>query len=151
MSQKLFEDYAKAIYHICSESENAKATTGVIARRIGVTAGTASTMVRNLAEAGLVVFTSHEGATLTEPGRLMALRVVRRHRLIALLFSKVLDLDWAEVCEEAELLEHAISEDLADRIDGFLGRPSVDPHGDPIPRWDGSIPALRDSSPLPAQ
>ena len=142
MSQKIIEDYVKAIYQICVVSETARANTGVLARRIGVSDGTASAMIRTLADAGLVAFTSYEGAQLTETGRLLAMRVVRRHRLIVSLFSTVLDMDSNEVHEEAELLEHAVSEKLADRIDSFLGQPTVDPHGDPIPRRDGSLPPV---------
>jgi len=140
VSQRLFEDYVKAIYHICLDSETGLANTGVLARRIGVSDGTASTMIRNLAEAHLVEFTTYEGARLTESGRLLAMRVVRRHRLIELFLTTVLDMDWDEVHEEAELLEHAVSDKLADRIDKFLEQPTADPHGDPIPRPDGSMP-----------
>ena len=140
MSKKLIEDYVKAIYQICAASESARANTGVLARKIGVSDGTASTMIRNLADAGLVAYTSYEGAQLTETGRLLAMRVVRRHRLIVSLFSTVLKMDSNEVNHEAELLEHAVSEKLADRIDNFLGQPIADPHGNPIPRRDGSLP-----------
>lgn len=141
MSQKLIEDYVKAIYQICVDAETARANTGALARRIGVSDGTASTMIRTLADAGLVVFTSYEGARLTETGRLLAMRVMRRNRLIVSLFSKVLDMDSHEMHEEAELLEHAVSEKLADRIDSFLGQPTEDPPGgEPIPRRDGSLP-----------
>jgi DtxR family Mn-dependent transcriptional regulator len=140
VNQKLYENYVKAIYQICVESEAGVANTGVLARRIGVSAGTASTTIRNLSDAGLVVFAPYEGARLTESGRLLAMRVVRRHRLIELFLTTVLDMDWGEVHEEAELLEHAVSEKLTDRIDSFLGRPTSDPHGDPIPRPDGSLP-----------
>jgi DtxR family transcriptional regulator, Mn-dependent transcriptional regulator len=140
VSQKLFEDYAKAIYQICGESKSARAHTGVLARRIGVADGTASTMIRNLAEAGLVVFTPYEGAQLTETGRELAMRVLRRHQLITLLLTRVLGIDRSEVQQEAETLEHAVSEKLTDRIDSYLGHPTADPLGVPIPRRDGTLP-----------
>jgi DtxR family Mn-dependent transcriptional regulator len=137
VSQKLFEDYVKAVYEICLDSDVTKASTGSLARRVGVCDGTASTTIRNLASAGLVELTPYEGAQLTEAGRLLAMRVLRRHELLVLLLSSVLDMDLDEVRKEAELLEHAISDKLADKIDCFLGHPTVSIHGDPIPKADG--------------
>lgn len=136
MSKKLFEDYVKAVYEICLGSETAKANTGSLARMVGVCDGTASTTIRNVADAGLVVLTPYEGAQLTEAGRSLAIRVVRRHHLIVLLLSKLFDMELSEVESEAELLEHAVSDKLADRIDSFLGHPTFNIHGDPMPRHD---------------
>src|SRR4029453_9245199 len=82
----------------------------------------------------------YEGARLTDKGRVLALRVLRRHRLIELFLVKTLNLNWDEVHEEAENMEHAVSDLLIDRIDAFLGCPASDPHGDPIPRADGTVP-----------
>ena len=84
-------------------------------------------------------YTPYEGVRLTESGRALALRVLRRHRLIELFLAQTLQLSWDEVHEEAENMEHAISDRVVDRIDEVLGHPSTDPHGDPIPRADGTI------------
>src|SRR5882757_3973120 len=96
-------------------------------------------MLKTLAEGGLATYMPYEGVRLTTAGTALALRVVRRHRLIELFLVKTLNLTWDEVHEEAEHMEHAASDRLIDRIDEFLGRPAVDPHGDPIPRPDGSL------------
>jgi len=105
-----------------------------------VVPGTATTMVKTLAEAGLVKYEPYIGVRLTDAGEKLAGLVLRRHRLIELFLVKVLGMSWAEVHAEAELLEHAVSERLADRIDEMLGRPEVDPHGDPIPSAEGRMP-----------
>ncbi len=96
-------------------------------------------MLKTLGENGLATYTPYEGVSLTPVGTRLALRVLRRHRLIELFLAKTLGLTWDEVHEEAEHLEHAVSETLIDRIDAFLGFPEVDPHGDPIPKADGSL------------
>jgi DtxR family Mn-dependent transcriptional regulator len=140
MSKHNPEDYVKAILQISSNSEMALASTGELAKRLGVTCGTASRMIRILSKSGLVVFTSYAGAQLTDEGHQLAIRVLRNHRLIELFLVTVLEMDWDQVREEAEHLEHAVSADLIDRIDKFLGHPESDPHGDPIPRTDGTYP-----------
>lgn len=114
---------------------------GLLAQKVGVTAGTATVMVKRLAERGLVDYESRVGARLTARGELQALDVLRRHRLIELFLVEVMGLDWGEVHEEAEVLEHAISDRLLARIDEMLGKPSYDPHGDPIPEADGTVAA----------
>src|SRR5687768_1307825 len=96
-------------------------------------------MLKTLSESGLAEYAPYEGARLTDSGRTLALRVLRRHRLIELFLVRTLDLTWDEVHEEAEHMEHAVSDLLVDRIDEYLGRPAADPHGDPIPRADGSL------------
>src|SRR5262245_28856629 len=96
-------------------------------------------MLKTLSESNLVEYTPHRGAKLTASGNALALRVLRRHRLIELFLVKTLQMTWDEVHEEAEHLEHAVSERLIDRIDAFLGHPRFDPHGDPIPRPDGTF------------
>lgn len=114
-------------------------STGVIAAALGVTPGTATVMIKTLAESGLVDYESRAGATLTQRGNQLALHVVRRHRLIELFLVQVLHLDWSEVHDEAEHLEHAVSEKVLDRIDEMLGRPAFDPHGHPIPSPEGQV------------
>ena len=105
----------------------------------GVVPGTATTMVKTLAESGLVKYEPYAGVRLTASGEKLAALVVRRHRLIELFLVKVMGMSWTEVHEEAEHLEHAVSDRLIERIDEMLGRPAVDPHGDPIPDPDGVL------------
>ncbi|HVW01870.1 MAG TPA: metal-dependent transcriptional regulator [Planctomycetaceae bacterium] len=133
------EDYIKAIYRLCSESQTEAAATGEIAERLHVTPGSVTTMLQRLADSGLVAYQAHRGARLSEAGRRLALNVLRRHRLLELFLVKTLGLTWDEIHEEAENLEHAASDRLIDRIDKFLGFPDRDPHGDPIPNADGSF------------
>lgn len=138
------ENYIKAIYQVC-QSHQGQAATGQLATALGVSPGTVTSMLKTLSESKLVTYTPYEGVRLTSAGSALALRVVRRHRLIELFLVKTLDLSWDEVHEEAEHMEHAVSDNLIDRIDAFLGHPESDPHGDPIPRSDGTlkVPASR--------
>ena len=135
------ENYLKAIYQaeISKNNHGELVPMGQLSSALGVVPGTATTMVKALAETGLVRYEPYAGVQLTEAGQRLAALVLRRHRLIELFLVKVLDMSWAEVHEEAERLEHAASDRLIDRIDAMLGRPSVDPHGDPIPDSDGTI------------
>src|SRR4051794_9076282 len=110
---------------------------GRLATAMAVTPGTATTMIKALAEANLVSYEPRTGVRLTRSGEQLALHVLRRHRLVELFLVKVLHLDWAEVHEEAEELEHAISDKVMERIDELLGHPRTDPHGDPIPPRTG--------------
>lgn len=135
------ENYIKTIYQTVAASGKKTAATGQIATALGVSPGSVTSMLKTLSEGGLVSYTPYEGVELTPQGTALALRVLRRHRLIELFLVRTLDLTWDEVHEEAEQLEHAVSELLVDRIDRFLGHPAVDPHGDPIPKADGSIRA----------
>lgn len=112
---------------------------GRVADALDVVPGTATTMVKALSDAGLVVYAPRVGVQLTAAGRKLALHVLRRHRLIEQFLVQALDFDWAEVHEEAEQLEHVVSELLLDRIDRFLGYPTEDPHGDPIPSASGEL------------
>lgn len=114
---------------------------GRLARLMNVVPGTATTMVKALADAGLVLYEPRTGVCLSPGGEKLALHVVRRHRLVEELLVKVLGLDWSEVHEEAEIMEHVISEKVLSRIDQILGHPTVDPHGDPIPTAAGTVPA----------
>jgi DtxR family Mn-dependent transcriptional regulator len=106
----------------------------MLAEALGVTPGTITTMVKSLAGQGLVEHLPREGVLLTPSGRIHALAVLRKHRLVEAFLVQVLKMDWKEVHEEAETLEHAISDRVLDRIDNLLGHPAADPHGDPIPR-----------------
>jgi DtxR family Mn-dependent transcriptional regulator len=126
------ENYAKAIYHLQSLDEGAVGT-GAIAERLGVTAASASGMLKRLADEGLVEHTPYHGVRLTKRGEQVALEVIRHHRLLELFLAEVLDMPWDRVHDEAEVLEHYISEDLEERIAAKLGNPERDPHGDPIP------------------
>ena len=114
--------------------------TGRDATTLGVTPGTATAMIKTLADSGLVDHEPYAGVKLTHAGRQLAAHVVRRHRLVELFLVEVMGLNWSDVHAEAEVLEHAVSERLIDRIDEMLGRPAVDPHGDPIPTSQGEIP-----------
>lgn len=132
------ENYIKSIFKICAGS-GGQAATGQLASELGVSPGTVTSMLKTLSEGKLVTYTPYEGVRLTPAGNALALRVVRRHRLIELFLVETLNLTWDEVHEEAEHMEHAVSDRLIDRIDEFLGRPDADPHGDPIPRSDGTL------------
>ncbi len=132
------ENYIKAIFQIC-HAGSGQAATGQLATALGVSPGTVTSMLKTLSESKLVTYTPYEGVRLTHAGNSLALRVVRRHRLIELFLVKTLDLSWDEVHEEAEHMEHAVSDRLIDRIDSYLGHPESDPHGDPIPRSDGTL------------
>ena len=135
------EDYLKALHRLGGSAE--LVPFGRIAVALGVTSGTVTTMMKHLGDSGLADYLPRRGARLTEAGRLAAMRVIRRHRLAELLLVDVLGMGLTEVHAEAELLEHAFSDRLTDRIDEHLGRPAYDPHGSPIPDADGSI---RDTS-----
>ena len=142
------ENYLKAIYKAESPQNNRGelVSMGQLSSALGVVPGTATTMVKALAETGLVRYEPYAGVQLTEAGQRLAALVLRRHRVLVLFLVKVLDMSWAEVHEEAERLEHAASDRLIDRIDAMLGRPAVDPHGDPIPDSDGTIVTPRHQS-----
>lgn len=139
MESAKVEDYLKAIYQVSLASENGAASTGDVAERLHVTPGSVTTMLQRLADSGLVKYQSHRGARLSASGKKLALGVLRRHRLLELFLAKTLGLTWDEIHEEAENLEHAVSDRLVDRIDAHLGMPDRDPHGDPIPNVDGSL------------
>jgi DtxR family Mn-dependent transcriptional regulator len=140
------ENYSKTIYQICSRQQDRPAATGQIAEALGVAPGTVTSMLKTLAESGLARYTPYEGVNLTDAGRTLALRVLRRHRLLELFLVRTLDFSWDEVHDEAEHLEHAVSDRLVDRIDAFLGYPETDPHGDPIPTAAGVVKKSPSSS-----
>lgn len=135
------ENYVKTIYLIASERpERTAVATGELAQALSVSPGTVTGMLKTLSEANLATYTPYEGAYLTPAGQRLALAVLRRHRLLELFLAHTLDMAWDEVHEEAEHMEHAVSDRLVDRIDAYLGHPTADPHGDPIPRADLSLP-----------
>ncbi len=133
------ENYVKTICQITSGQEGRPATTGQIAAALGVSPGTVTSMLKTLDAARLATHRPYEGVALTRAGRVLALRMIRRHRLIELFLMRTLGMSWDAVHDEAEHMEHAMSDLLIDRIDEFLGRPDVDPHGDPIPRGDAQV------------
>jgi DtxR family Mn-dependent transcriptional regulator len=133
------QDYLKVIWN-AQEWSLEKVSTKMLAEKIGVSASTASESIRKLAEQGLVDHEKYGAVTLTESGRRAALAMVRRHRLIEAFLVKELGYSWDEVHDEAEVLEHAVSDRLVARIDAKLGFPQRDPHGDPIPGSDGRVP-----------
>ena len=126
------QDYAKAIYALATRS-HAPVTTNALAERLGVTPASASAMVKKLSERGLVEHERYRGVELTDAGERVALEVLRHHRLLELYLAEHLGVPWDRVHDEAEALEHVISEDLEARIAAKLGNPTHDPHGDPIP------------------
>jgi DtxR family transcriptional regulator, Mn-dependent transcriptional regulator len=136
------ENYLKAIYLGQSglPRDERLVPMGHVAAALGVTPGTATTMVKALAESGLAEYEPYSGVRLTGAGERLAGLVLRRHRLVELFLVNVMGMSWAEVHEEAEQLEHVVSERLIQRIDEMLGSPTHDPHGDPIPNPDGAIP-----------
>jgi len=140
------ENYLKTIYlaELDRSGSGELVPMGQLATSLGVVPGTATTMVKALAESGLVHYEPYVGVRLTPAGEKLASLVLRRHRLLELFLVRVLGMNWSEVHEEAEQLEHAVSERLIDRIDEMLGRPTVDPHGDPIPTPEGTVPATDD-------
>ena len=129
------EDYAKAIYALEHRGEGA-VSTNALAERLGVTPASASGMVKRLDEMGLVTHEPYRGVQLTRDGLRLALEVMRHHRLLELYLAEQLDVPWDRVHEEAEVLEHVLSEDLEELISAKLGHPTRDPHGDPIPTPD---------------
>jgi DtxR family Mn-dependent transcriptional regulator len=112
---------------------------GRLASAMGVVPGTATSMVKALSDSGLVEYEPRGGVRLTSRGEQLALHVLRRHRLVELFLVKVLGLDWSVVHEEADSLEHAVSDRVLERLDALLGHPTVDPHGDPIPTPKGQL------------
>ncbi|MEB3065246.1 manganese-binding transcriptional regulator MntR [[Mycobacterium] zoologicum] len=133
------QDYLKVIW-TAQEWSPDKVSTKMLAEKIGVSASTASESIRKLADAGLVDHEKYGAVSLTEDGRRAALAMVRRHRLIETFLVCELGYGWDEVHDEAEVLEHAVSDQLIARIDAKLGFPQRDPHGDPIPADDGQVP-----------
>lgn len=133
------ENYLKAILQTAIRQEQEWVSTGQLASALNVSPGTVTSMLKTLAESQLAEYRPYQGAKLTNSGRALALRMLRRHRLIELFLVETLGLSWDEVHEEAEHMEHAVSDSLVDRIDAYLGHPAADPHGDPIPSAEGTM------------
>ncbi len=139
MATSTVENYAKHIYVLAERTGSETVPMGKVAEALGVVPGTATTMAKALDRSGLASYEPRGGLKLTAAGHALALKVLRRHRLIELFLVETLRMDWSEIHEEAEQLEHVISDRLLDRLDAFLGHPRFDPHGDPIPGRDGTM------------
>jgi DtxR family transcriptional regulator, Mn-dependent transcriptional regulator len=139
------EDYAKAIYALQMRDDQPVSTTA-LAERLGVTAASASGMVKRLGELGLVTHRRYHGVLLTDAGLRVALEVIRHHRLLELYLVESLGVPWDRVHEEAEVLEHVLSDELEELIAAKLGDPTLDPHGDPIPSRELTIEEIRTES-----
>jgi DtxR family Mn-dependent transcriptional regulator len=139
-STEAIEDYAKAIYSISRERDGL-VLNGEVAQRLGVTPATATSMLKRLADLGLVDYMPYKGVTLTPAGERVALEVIRHHRLIEAYLSEALGMDPDRIHDEAEVLEHYISEEMEALMAAKLGEPSHDPHGSPIPGPDLRPPA----------
>jgi DtxR family transcriptional regulator, Mn-dependent transcriptional regulator len=139
MPSETVENYLKAVHTLAAESPSGEAPMSRIAAMVGVTTGTATTMIKRLAAAKLARYERFGGVTLTPKGTRQALDVIRRHRLIEAFLVQTLRLDWSIVHAEAERLEHAVSPVVLEALDAHLGYPLSDPHGDPIPDRDGRL------------
>ncbi len=139
MQSEAVQDYVKQIYLLQTRSR--KATTNQLAERMDVSAAAATAMVKKLADLGLVEHRRYHGAQLTPAGERVAVELVRHHRLLELYLTEALGLPWDSVHVEAERLEHVLSEELEAALDRALGYPDTDPHGDPIPGPDLTLPA----------
>jgi DtxR family Mn-dependent transcriptional regulator len=138
-TSEAIEDYAKAIYAL-EQRSGAAVTTNALAERLDVTPASASAMVKRLDELGLVTHERYRGVVLTDKGREVALEVLRHHRLLELYLAESLGVPWDRVHDEAEVLEHVLSEELEELIAAKLGNPTHDPHGDPIPSRELVVP-----------
>lgn len=143
MPSSTVENYLKQLFIEQQQTPGQLVPMGRLASQLNVAPGTVTSMVKALADSELVEYEPRTGAKLTRSGELLALRVLRRHRLVELFLVEILGLDWSEVHEEAEELEHAISDKVLDRIDALLGQPATDPHGDPIPTSRGKLASPR--------
>jgi DtxR family Mn-dependent transcriptional regulator len=133
------QDYAKAIYSLEQRADGGAVSTNALAERLGVSAASASSMVKKLDGLGIVEHVPYRGVGLTERGMSVALEVLRHHRLLERFLVEELGVPWDRVHDEAEVLEHHLSEDLEELIAAKLGHPTIDPHGDPIPTADLKI------------
>lgn len=141
MATSTVEDYLKALMRISDDNEG-RITVGAVAAELGLTPGTVTAMMKHLSQEEFIKYEPRRSVALLPKGRAHALQVVRRHRLIETFLVEVMGLDWTEVHEEAEILEHVISERLLKRMDEMLGHPTKDPHGDPIPNAAGEMAAV---------
>jgi len=139
MPSPTVENYLKQILLISLERDKREVGMGLISEALGVTPGTATSMVKNLEREGWLSYKARKGVKLTGAGRKLGMNILRRHRLLETFLVETLGLDWSEIHDEAEELEHAISEKVLERLDEFLGKPRHDPHGHPIPTKGGLI------------
>jgi DtxR family transcriptional regulator, Mn-dependent transcriptional regulator len=139
MESRVVENYLKAVFNAREWSEE-PVTVGALANRLGLSPSSVSELVRKLTERGLLSHARYGAIELTAEGQRIALAMVRKHRLIETFLVDYLGYTWDEVHEEAEILEHAVSDTFVERLAGRLGEPEHDPHGDPIPRADGTLP-----------
>lgn len=137
MPSSTVENYLKTIFHLSDQGE--LVAIGSIAKELELTPGTVTSMMKHLEQEDYINYLPRKGVKLTDRGASAALQVLRRHRLIELFLVEVMKLDWAYVHDEAEVLEHVLSDRMVERIDEMLGRPTCDPHGDPIPSADGVV------------
>ena len=139
MPSPTVENYLKQILMISLERDKREVPMGLISESLKVTPGTATSMVKNLEKEGWLTYKYRKGVKLTASGRKLGMNILRRHRLLETFLVETLGLDWSEIHDEAEELEHAISEKVLERLDEFLGKPRHDPHGHPIPTKGGII------------
>jgi len=133
------ENYLKTIAsHYVSTNEEIRTTQ--LSEKLNITPASVTEMIKKLADKNLIKHKPYKGIYLTNEGKKLGLKVLRRHRLLELFLSKCLSVSWDDVHDEAEKLEHAVSDMLIDKIDTFLNYPKFDPHGDPIPQKDGNYP-----------
>ena len=145
MISRTMEDYLKAIYQLAIERKK-KVSTSALASKMECSAASVTNMLQRLSEWKLVTYRPYQGVELTDAGTRIALEMLRHHRLLELYLQEVLGYSWDKVHDEAEQLEHVISEEFEDRIDAALGYPTHDPHGHPIPAKDGTLPVQEDES-----
>jgi len=141
MASTTVENYLKAIY--LAEQEQSPVTMGQLAKDLKVTPGTATSMAKQLEKMDLIRYEPRIGVSLNNEGYNQAVRIVRKHRLVELFLAETLGMEWGLIHEEADRLEHAISEEVLTHLDRFLGNPKRDPHGDPIPAADGTFAEKR--------
>ena len=138
------QNYLKAILQLTGRTgEPDRVSPGLLARELAVTPGTVTPMMKQLARTGLVTYEPRRGVALTRAGRRAAVDILRRHRLVELFLVNVMGMDWADVHDEAEELEHVVSDRVVARMDAMLGHPTHDPHGAPIPTATGATPRRR--------
>ncbi len=141
LTTQAIEDYLKAIHELQARED--KVPTSALAKRLQIAQASVTGMIKKLADMKLVEYSRYQGVKLTEGGEKIALEVIRHHRLLELYLAEAMGYSWDQVHEEAERLEHYISEEFEDKIDQFLGRPTVDPHGSPIPTKEGTLPVIK--------
>ncbi len=146
MASTTIENYVKAIFFAQQKNPDGPVPMGLISKALRVVPGTATTMVKAMAKDKLLNYKPRVGVTLTGKGTKLAIRMIRRHRLIEVFLVEVLKLDWGEIHEDAEELEHVVSDRFLEKIDELCNYPEFDPHGDPIPSADGTFKPLKHKS-----